>query len=266
MKQKQLSPHWWESYSCEEGLSISPKGALLFNGHLLSDSPVPTPFYAYSLPMVVKNYLQMHDALTMIGVPFQIYYAMKANRLPEILRTVFEHCPDAGIDCCSPREVTLALATGFPRERISFTASFLSERDLESLAEHQGRVHLNLDTRSAITRWDVALTRAGVARDWKERRKIGLRIDPVAKVGWGENLQYGSSKFGFSLEEIVEVANFAADHGFVVDTLHLHAGWALQSGNEVEVGKTFQALAAAASIVKVFFFFFFATQKSSEIK
>ncbi len=144
-------------------------------------------------------------------------YAIKACRFAPLLQVIRSE-GDVGIDASSPAEVECALAAGFAPEEISVTASMLSDRDLRRFAGHG--VHLNLDTRSALRRW-AALPGARPG----QRRRVGLRIDPRVRVGWGDrpDFNYGDSKFGFDPDAAVSAATQATALGLEVDQLHIHA-------------------------------------------
>jgi diaminopimelate decarboxylase len=116
----------------------------------------------------------------------------------------------------------------------------LSNRDLERFARHG--VHLNLDTCSALRRWAALRGRCP---------RVGLRIDPGVRVGWGDHpeLAYGDGKFGFDAGEGIEAAAYAASLGLTVDELHVHAGWGLQESAAPALAAVFARLAALARAI-----------------
>lgn len=195
-----------------------------------------TPLYIYSAATVRRRFAELRAALAGSGVASRIYYAMKANRFPPLLRLIRAE-GDVAIDACSPREVAQALAIGFGPAEISVTAGMLSPRDLASFAD-QG-VHLNLDTRSGLRRWSE--TTGAV-------RRVGLRINPGVAVGWGDEpkLRYGASQFGFDEGAVLEAARYAQQFGLEVDTLHVHLGWGLQASAAPQLGQTYRRLAGWA--------------------
>jgi diaminopimelate decarboxylase len=177
-----------------------------------------TPLYLYSAQTIRRRIAELRAALASTKAPFRLYYAVKANRFRPILDLIRRE-GDVGIDTSSPREVALALASGFKAEEISVTVSMPSNRDLADFA--MAGVHLNLDTESALRRY-AALS--------KGLRCIGLRVDPGIALGYGSNkkLSYSNSKFGFDLSRVTTVAALAKSLGLTVDTVHVHAGWGLQ--------------------------------------
>ncbi len=134
-----------------------------------------TPLYVYSRTNVQRRLRRMQAALQTVGVRHRIWYAMKSNRHPGVLQAVRE-TPGVGIDACSPREVRLALASGFAPEEISFNAGMLSSRDLSELAG--SGVHCTLDTLSALRRY-AAHVAPGTT--------VGLRFNSGVCVGYSDD-------------------------------------------------------------------------------
>jgi len=206
---------WW----MKDELGEDERG-LLLDGKPLLDLALEhgTPLYVYSGKTIRRRLTELRDALQSTGAPYRMHYAMKANRFGPIMALVRRE-QDVGIDASSPREVALALQSGFRADEISVTCSMPSPKDLQQFAEFG--VHLNLDTFSALKRW---------AATPGHNPRIGLRLDPGMALGYGDNpkLSYGNSKFGFSFDQAREAYAFAQEAGLVVDTLHIHVGWGLQ--------------------------------------
>jgi diaminopimelate decarboxylase len=219
---------WWQT----DGLTTTG-GRLRLDGVPLGEVARAhgTPTYVYGAASLRSRVAAFQRALPPNG---RLYYALKANRFPPLL-TALRALPGVGIDACSPREVSTALAAGFSADEISVTAGMLSNRDLAAFAE--AGVHLNLDTRSVLRRWRRAVP-AGT--------RVGLRVDPGVRMGWGEHLAYGRSKFGFAREEVVAAAAEASREGLVVDTLHLHPGWGLPESAGPALRDALQAMVDCA--------------------
>ena len=209
---------WWT----REGFDSGPDGRLRIAGRdaeaLARDHG--TPLIAYDLTRITENALHFRDALTRSGLPFRLRFALKANREPEVLAVLraigTPGAPDAiGIDACSPGEVTHALAHGWRSPEISFTATNVSERDLDVLLPTG--VHLNLDAVSQVKR--VGRRAPGLT--------IGLRVNPGAGVGYTEALEYSGerpTKFGIYADRLPDALVAARIHGLAIDTVHCHAG------------------------------------------
>lgn len=165
-----------------------------------------TPLYVYDADVIRARFRALTSS---IEYPLtRICYSCKANANPEVVRLLL-HLGAAGIDAVSLGEVRLALAVGFPADRISITNPGLSNADLQAIRDLG--VHLKADSISQVRRW----------------RKMGadpisLRINPGAGLGHHEHVVTAGpdSKFGIYLHELDEARRLA---GRVVG-LHQHAG------------------------------------------
>ena len=81
-----------------------------------------TPTYVIRAPRVSEKLNQIHKALDGAGVKHRIYYAIKANRTPQLL-TYLAGEGLCGADVCSPEEMRHALSCGFPEKDVSFTGT-----------------------------------------------------------------------------------------------------------------------------------------------
>lgn len=197
-----------------------------------------TPLFVYSRSTIERQTKLLRTALAAATPDFRIFYAMKANRNPEVLATV--RAAGTGVDTCSPREVALALQHGFAAEEISFNAGMLSSADLATLAA-QG-IHCTLDSFSALRRYGALVPRG---------TRVGLRFNPGVRIGYGqgENLRYGNDKFGFEADELEAALHMAETAGLVVDSVHMHLGWGLQEEGATQISAAFVRLAELARCV-----------------
>jgi diaminopimelate decarboxylase len=179
-----------------------------------------TPLFLYDRTRFAENARRLQEALKGTGLPFRVRFALKANPLPEILE-VFRglagpgEAGSVGIDACSPGEVERAIECGWRPDEISYTATNVSERDLDALLAR--RIHLNLDGISQIDRYGRRAP--GTA--------IGVRIDPAVGVGYNDHLEYAGdrpTKFGIGLERLDDAIAAARRHDLAIDTVHFHAG------------------------------------------
>ena len=201
---------WWR----EGTLDLGPRGLVWADQPVVNRVRDGTPVYLYCEQTVRQRLSELRSALP---APSRVYYAMKANRFGPLLDAVRRE-GDVGIDAASPGEVHRALAAGFLPGEISAMTTMPSNRDLRAFAD--ARVHLNFDTWSAIRRW----------RDTPGAgRGFGIRIDPGPAMSEGLTISYGSSKFGVAPDRVIELARRAEGIGLVVDTLHMHPGWGMQT-------------------------------------
>ncbi|MDP0501498.1 MAG: diaminopimelate decarboxylase [Verrucomicrobiota bacterium JB022] len=176
-----------------------------------------TPLYVYSLARIREKVRQLQQALSTVDAARRLYYAMKSNRHPSILRLLAEETT-VGIDACSPGEVRRALECGFVPERISFTGYAVSRSDWRQLLAYPG-LRINCDGLSALR--EVGRQAPG--------RRLGLRLDPALGVGYRGNrlVEYSGTapaKFGIRADDLPKAREIAEEHGLVVEGLHCHAG------------------------------------------
>ncbi|QQA43582.1 diaminopimelate decarboxylase [Pelagovum pacificum] len=210
----ETSAPWWQrdDLRYEEGrltLGDCDLGALA--------AKVGTPAYVIRAPRVVQKLGLLHGAFDRAGLDHRIYYAIKANRTPQLL-THLAAQRLCGADVCSPEEALHAMSCGFREEDISFTGTSLSPADIDVLARLSD-VRVNLDSLSALRR----LGRACPGRE------VGLRINPDVGIGYAGNdmLQYSgteATKFGIYLDRLGEAIEIAREHGLRIVRIHFHAG------------------------------------------
>jgi diaminopimelate decarboxylase len=212
---------WWERPDLRYR-----DGRLEFGGRDLAEIAAEgTPAFVYRAGRVRENLERLSGALQAAGVAHDLYYALKANRHPPLLRAI-RATGRCGIDACSPAEVLHALAHGFAESQVSFTGHAVSERDLDVLAAHPG-VHVNCDAISTIRRLGRRCP----------GRTIGIRLNPGLGAGYNERLRYAgekATKFGVYPDRFDEALATAAQYGLAVDTLHFHVGSGCQ-GDAVDV-------------------------------
>jgi len=184
-----------------------------------------TPRYVFDLTRVREQVEVLQDALLGAGLTHQVRFAMKACREPEVLayiRGLGEPGSSraVGIDACTPREVELALSSGWLAEEISLTGTNLTDTDLNgSLAEP---IHINTDLLSQLRR---------VGRLFPGRR-VGIRVNPnVSAVRDGGDLYSGDrpTKFGIYPEGLDQAIEIARAHQLGISVLHFHIGWAYRN-------------------------------------
>ncbi|MFU8803513.1 MAG: diaminopimelate decarboxylase [Bradymonadaceae bacterium] len=172
------------------------------------------PVFAYDLDRLEDNFLRLHDAFSKHEHPFQVFYAVKANRFLPLIQTL-NRLGVAGIDAASPGEVRFALEHGFSEERITFTNVSVSRKDVEQL-KGLG-IRLNCDSISMLHK----------VADIDPGRAVGLRINPQVGVGISENLTYAGlkpTKFGIYLDALEEALRVIRDRGLRLQGLHMHVG------------------------------------------
>lgn len=206
-----VSPRrWWE----RDRLRYDGRH-LVFAGRRVADLVAEHgPIMAYDTERIRHRIHSLKDALTRTGQPSQVYYAIKANRFGPVVGAV-RSTGVCGIDCCSPSEVRLALASGFAPEEISFTGCSLSNADVAAVADLP--IRFNANSISAIHK--IGHHAPG--------RAIGLRLNPGIGVGATPGLVYAGdtpTKFGIYPERIEEAVRLARSYGLRIEGVHMHVG------------------------------------------
>jgi diaminopimelate decarboxylase len=169
-----------------------------------------TPLYVYDAAVIRRQTERIRAAFA--DLPFQPFYAMKANSNLTILRLIREQ--GFGCDAVSPGEAFLALRAGFAPESIWFTCSNVSDDDLRAIPD--SRIVINVNSVAEIDRC--------LALDLPN--PIALRVNPPMGAGHHEDvITAGDSvKFGIDLAEIETARMLVEDSGRKVVGLHSHIG------------------------------------------
>jgi diaminopimelate decarboxylase len=169
-----------------------------------------TPLYVYDAAVIRRQIERVKRAFA--ALPFQPFYAMKANGALAILRLVWEG--GFGCDCVSPGEIFIARRAGFTPEQIWFTCSNVSDDDLRAIGD--ANIVINVNSLSEIDRI-IALHLPN---------PIALRVNP--DVGAGHHADVvtagGGVKFGIDRAEVREARMIAEDSGRKVVGIHAHIG------------------------------------------
>ncbi|MDM8537050.1 diaminopimelate decarboxylase [Desulfobacterales bacterium HSG17] len=204
---------WWE----RDDLCYKD-GDLFFSGNLVADliGLTKTPAFFYSGKRILSNIKRVQNALNQLD-SYGIYYAIKANRFAPVL-TYIKNSGLCGVDVCSPGELLHAFSCGFEPGEISYTAHSMTNDELRLIADNPD-VSLNCDSLSTIRRLGKFCS----------HRKIGIRVNPAAGIGYRDNdiLKYSgdkTTKFGIYREQFDDALRLAEKHNFIVDTIHFHVG------------------------------------------
>jgi len=182
------------------------------------------------------------DKLASLKNVDQVYYAIKANNHPDILRTI--EAAGLNFECVSPGEIDhiLTLFPGINPRRILFTPNFAPRSEYEYGLEKG--VWLTLDDLYPLRQWGEIFT----------GREIFLRLDTGLGRGHHEHVRTAGvhSKFGIPLFELEEVRQLVSRHGLKVVGLHAHTGSGiLQSDNWQNVAETLIEVAQSFPDVRI---------------
>jgi diaminopimelate decarboxylase/aspartate kinase len=153
-------------------------------------------------------------SLTALGSVARVWYAMKANSHPELLRRI--HGAGLGIECVSRGEIehVRTHVPGLTPAQILYTPNFAS-RDEYAWALAAG-VRLTIDSAYALRHW------AGLFQG----RDLYVRIDSGTGRGHHHHVRTAGAhaKFGVPVEELDEIARLADAAGARIVGLHAHPG------------------------------------------
>jgi diaminopimelate decarboxylase len=169
-----------------------------------------TPLYVYDAAVIRRQIERVKHAFARL--PFQPFYAMKANSNLALLRLV--HQSGFGADAVSPGEIFLAKQAGFASEEIWFTCSNVSDEDLRAIDDE--RIVVNCNSMSEVD----SILSLGLPNP------VALRVNP--DVGAGHHADVvtagGGVKFGIDLAEVEQARMIVEDSGRKVVGLHAHIG------------------------------------------
>ncbi len=191
---------------------------------------VQTPFYVYDMNYIIDKYQRLKGCFP--GNQIQLFYAMKANYNPHILKIMKENgfC----LDTVSPAEVIMAKKIGFDAKNILFTANNMTDAEMKVVKE-QG-VLFNIDSLSRLDAYGNAYSGSEVC----------LRINPDVVAGETANVATAGdlSKFGILLGDVSKAIEIANSHNLKIVGLHEHTGSGI-----ADTGKVFQSMQNLLAII-----------------
>ncbi|MGH2751700.1 MAG: EamA family transporter [Actinomycetota bacterium] len=163
----------------------------------------PTPFLMVDLEQVVSSLQSLRK-----GLPgFRIFYAMKANPMPEILEVLAQH--GTGFEIASARELETLLALDIRADNVLFSSPVKAPLDVR-MAYDCGVPGYAIDSDTEIIK--LALEAPGSA--------VYVRL---STTGAGSRFPL-SKRFGVGPNEAVELLKLAADFGLTPYGCTFHVG------------------------------------------
>ena len=170
----------------------------------------------------------------------RVYYAMKANPNPDVLRVL--EAEGIGFECVSRGEIERVLECfpGIDRGRLLFTPNFAPRSEYQWALEQ--RLALTIDNLYVLRAWGAMF----------KGREILVRIDTGTGRGHHHHVRTAGaeSKFGIPMNAVDELVALSTQHGFSVVGLHAHSGsgvfdpanWSEVGGQLMELAPRFPAL------------------------
>jgi len=144
----------------------------------LAERRPPTPCLVIDLEVVAENYRRLAEALPLA----EIYYAVKANPAPEVLRCLFDL--GSRFDAASVYEVDDCLDLGVAPGRLSFGSTIKKERDIAHAYREGVRLYA-FDAEDELKKIARAapgskvlcrILTSGEGADWPLSRKFGCEL------------------------------------------------------------------------------------------
>jgi len=168
-----------------------------------------TPLYVYDLEVVEENYRRLVGSFPYRDL--EVLYSCKANNNVDVLRTLRDL--GAGLDAVSPWEVLLGVRLGFPKERILFTGSSVSDEEMRFVRELG--VLVNVDSLSQLKRYGRMFPGT----------EVSIRVNPGIGAGHhGYAVTGGVTKFGVYLDQLGRALDIVREYKLRVVGLHTHIG------------------------------------------
>ncbi len=214
---------WWEN-----GFIQVKDNLLHFGGQAASAiaEKYGTPLFVYSREQMAANNEKLRKIFEKhLPCPVRIYYAMKANPHPGILKLFKQE--NAGIDAVSPGEIEAALKAGYPQADILFTGTSLSREDMSRVLAFQNII-FNLDAMEQLEMLKEVRDAICPGR----KAKISLRWNPGKGRGFNPKVVTAGIrtpegipvKFGVEDRQVLPFFQKAAAYGFIPIGLHQHLG------------------------------------------
>ncbi len=143
----------------------------------------PTPFYLYDTKEAEESIVNFKKSFTKYIPDCQIYYAMKANPHPLLIKDAIKH--GFGVDVSSGHELQLALKLG--AKKIVFSGPGKTGTELRLAIQHRNKLIIHLDSFGELKRLGKFLKKG-------ERINAGIRIVTKYHGHW--------TKFGIPLTDL----------------------------------------------------------------
>lgn len=207
----------------------------------IDPSGIATPYLVVDTDVVAERFDALASALPIA----EIFYAVKANPAPELLRLVLER--GGCFDVASPNEIDACFAVGARAEQISFGNTIKKRADIQRAYDQGVRLFAfdseqELDKLSAVAPEATIFCRVlcdGSGADWPLSRKFGCEPSEAARLlllaadrgfSVGASFHVGSQQrdvnaWDGALEIVGSLARTLADAGHRLDLVNIGGGF-----------------------------------------
>ena len=172
-----------------------------------------TPFYLYDRSALIAQFEKLRSA---VPAPIEIYYSIKANPHPSIIRVFVEQ--GAGCEIASGGEYVLAGKAGVSEQRIVFAGPGKGRDELEFvIARGIGQIH--------VESFDELRVLDEITRALRKPTNICVRVNPSTAFGGGLLMGGQPTAFGFEEESLPDVlAEISRTTYLNLSGVHLYTG------------------------------------------
>lgn len=202
---------------------------------------IPTPFLVVDTDIVAERYDALQTALPVAD----IFYAVKANPAPELLRLVLDR--GGCFDVASPNEIAACFAVGARAHQISFGNTIKKRIDIQRAYDQGVRLFAfdseqELDKLTEVAPGATVFCRVlcdGSGADWPLSRKFGCEPSEATRLllmaaergfSVGASFHVGSQQrdvnaWDGALELVGELAASLVEAGFRLDLVNIGGGF-----------------------------------------
>jgi diaminopimelate decarboxylase len=171
-----------------------------------------SPLYVYSEQRIRENYRRLQAAFQKVYPKYQVFYAVKANNNPAIVKILAEE--GAGMDCSCLEETEIASSIGVPSEKQLFTAVFPTETSIQQAIDRKIILNLeNIQDLELITEDNIP-------------EVLSFRVNPGVGSSGQEGLVFAgpNAKFGIQAEDVEHAYTEAKRRGVKRFGVHMMTG------------------------------------------
>ena len=201
-----------------------------------------TPILAIDLDLIRQKYLELTTNL-----PYaQVYYAMKANPMDEIILALHEL--GSNFDVASRHELDQILSLGISPDKVSFGNTIKKSRDISYFYEHGVRNFatdsdhdlMNISKFAPGAKVFFRILTEGTGADWPLSRKFGAHPDMIYRlilqsvelglVPWGISFHVGSQQrdigqWDDAVARCKYLFDAVAEHGIELQMINIGGGF-----------------------------------------
>ncbi len=218
--EKEIMTDFDTEISKHDGFSISEQGNLLFEECSLEELAkiYGTPCYIYSENIIRKSSREYIRAFEKCNIDYEVLYAGKAFLVQALAHILKEEC--LSLDASSGGEIYMALAGGFPAEKIHFHGNNKSEEELVFAIENNvGTIIIdNFHELNLVDR---------ITHRLNKKVNIMVRTIPGVDTHTHEKIRTGQvdSKFGIPIDDFLDsFPGIIAKEHLIYQGIHCHIG------------------------------------------